>query len=128
MTRDEFEDHIHDICLGGNPVDGLSSEGQGYLDELYNELFNITLIRSSTMNNTTPRFFEATAIESFPAVEGEPQRDPIKHLWREARIGTDIESLTFQIKHELADGKMGVEIAAFSKRLEVKVEAVNFLG
>jgi hypothetical protein len=78
------------------------------------------------MSSETPRFFEATAIESFPAVEGEKQKDPIKHLWREARIGTDIESLTFQIEHELAVGKEGTEIAAFSKRLEVKVEAVNF--
>ena len=78
------------------------------------------------MSTETPKVFEVTAIESFPAVEGEPQQDPKVHLWKKDRIGTDVESLKFQIEHELADGKKGVEIAAFSKRLEVKVEAVNF--
>jgi hypothetical protein len=78
--------------------------------------------------NTAPVFFEVTAIETFPEVEGKKQADPINHLWREARLGTDKASLKFQIEHELADGKKGAEIAAFSKRLEVKVEAVNFPG
>ena len=78
------------------------------------------------MSTEKPRVFEVTAIESFPAVEGEKTKDPIVHLWKKDRIGTDAKSLNFQIEHELAVGKKGVEIAAFSKRLEVKVEAVNF--
>lgn len=78
--------------------------------------------------NETPRVFEVTAIESFPAVKDVEIAPPIVHIWKKDRIGTDIESLKFQIEHELADGKKGVEIAAFSKRLEVKVEAVNFPG
>ena len=72
------------------------------------------------------KVFEVTAIESFPAVEGEPDRSPKVHIWKKDRIGTDAESLEFQIKHELAGEATGVEIAAFYKRLEVKVEAVNF--
>ena len=78
--------------------------------------------------STTPKVFEVTAIESFPLIKSEGQKDPIVHLWKKARIGTDVKSLTFQIEHELAVGKAGNEIAAFSKRLEVKVEAVNFPG
>ena len=76
--------------------------------------------------NAAPVFFEATAIETFPVIEGKKQKNPIKHLWREPRLGTDVKSLTFQIEHELADGKKGAEIAAFSKRLEVKVVRVDF--
>ena len=76
--------------------------------------------------NTTPEVFEVTAIEYFPAVEGELQKDPKTHLWRKDRIGTDVESLTFQVEHELVGDKKGVEIAAFKKRLKVTVTAVNF--
>ena len=80
------------------------------------------------MNNETPRVFEVTAIESFPDVEGKKTKDPIVHLWKEDRIGTDATSLNFQIKHELSKGKTGDNVAAFFNRLEVKVEAVNFPG
>jgi hypothetical protein len=70
--------------------------------------------------------FAVTAIEYFPTVEGEAQKTPVVHLWNESRIGTDVESLTFEVKHELTGEATGCEIAAFFKRLEVKVEAVNF--
>ena len=78
--------------------------------------------------SNSKKVFEVTAIESFEAVEGKPDKSPKVHIWKEHRIGTDIASLTFQIEHELADGKKGAGIAAFSKRLEVKVELVNFPG
>jgi hypothetical protein len=78
------------------------------------------------MSNETPQVFEVTAIESFPVVEGKKTKEPKVHIWKQDRIGTDKASLKFQIEHELADGKKGTEIAAFSKRLEVKVDSVNF--
>ena len=80
------------------------------------------------MSTVTPKVFEVTAIESFPAVMGEKQKDPKVHIWKKDYIGTDVESLKFQIKHELSKGKTGVNVAAFFNRLEVKAEAVNFPG
>lgn len=75
-----------------------------------------------------PKVFKVTAIEFFKAVGEDDPKNPVTHIWEKNRTGTDAESLKFEVQHELAGDKKGEEIAAFFKRLEVKVEAVNFPG
>lgn len=75
---------------------------------------------------TAPKVFEVTAIEYFETKEGTDPVDPKVHLWKKARIGTDSESVKFQVQHELAGRTSGDGIAAFFNRLEVKVDVVNF--
>ena len=73
-----------------------------------------------------PKVFIVTAIEYFEAVDDKDPKNPVVHIWEGDRIGTDAESLIFQIKTELAEGKKGEEIAAFYNRLKVRVDLVNF--
>jgi hypothetical protein len=73
-----------------------------------------------------PKVFEVTAVEYFKAVGEEDPKNPVTHIWKKDRIGTDPASLKFAIQHELAADMGTEEAAAFFNRLEVKVDVVNF--
>ena len=73
---------------------------------------------------TRPQFFEVTAIEHFELEEGKEAKDPIKHLWREPILGTDVGDVAFQVKRKLASGlKSDKAVQSLSKRLKIDVNS-----
>jgi hypothetical protein len=74
------------------------------------------------MSNSTPQYFEVTAIEHFEAVEGKETKDPIKHLWRESILGFNEDDIKFQVKRKLASGlKTDKAVQSLNSRLKIDV-------
>jgi hypothetical protein len=132
MTRDEFEDAVHDILLEYQPGDySLSDVGEDRLFQLSNSLFNEK--EDSIMSNVKEqKAFEVTIVsktDDIIAATNVLQGIKRKFLLnREPIIALSETAASDKAKRKLTK-KMTEEVAEdFLDTLEVKVEAVNFPG